>query len=61
MFPVVGNINSLDAQGGMQGNHGGMQGNHGGMQGNHGGMIRDPSFVEGDVNSGKCGKPVCPQ
>ena len=23
--------------------------------------FRDPSFVEGDVNSGKCGKPVCPQ
>jgi hypothetical protein len=30
MFPVVGNINSLDAQGGMQGNHGGMNCDHGG-------------------------------
>jgi hypothetical protein len=23
--------------------------------------FRDSSFVEGDNNSGKCGKPVCPQ
>jgi hypothetical protein len=56
-----------DMRGDHRGPPGDMRGDHrgppGDMRGDHRGQkegFRDPSFVEGDSNSGKCGKPVCP-